>query len=74
MEIQGDFIETDQPFELSNQQDRRGKEEPASQSIQPPSPAPSGPVDGDLIIRVPRPAEERAGIFLKDWVRRFTRM
>ena len=67
MKNKGEFIEPDKRPEVLEQQDRRGIDESA---VKPSTPAhPEEP-----IIMFPRPADERAGIFLKEWMRRFTRM
>lgn len=44
---------------------------PGALPAQLPSPAKE---EEPVVIQVMRPAEERAGIFLKDWMRRFSRM
>lgn len=79
MSRKGNFPKNRNKSEIRGQQNSLSAD---SQNALPllPSGSPSAPSstseggEEQVVILMPRPAEERAGIFLKDWMRRFSRM
>ncbi len=79
MKNKGDSSKNRKQSEARGQQNSPAAESQKALSLLSPEspPAPSSPSEGgeeQVVILLARPAEERAGIFLKDWMRRFSRM